>query len=127
MFCECDVNCFMLSRGDTFRFPITINCGTKLEPEIYELKQNDTLYIAILEPGQSFENAIIRQTLTRKNADEETGAITFMLKSSDTEYMLTGKYFITIKLEQEDGTVTTVLPMKEFWLTGTSKDLCCCS
>ena len=127
MFCECDVNCFMLSRGDTFRFPITINCGTKLEPEIYELKQNDTLYIAILEPGQSFENAIIRQTLTRKNADEETGAITFILKSSDTEYMLTGKYFITIKLEQEDGTVTTVLPMKEFWLTGTSKDLCCCS
>lgn len=127
MFCECDVNCFMLSRGDTFRFPITINCGTKLEPEIYELKQNDTLYIAILEPGQSFENAIIRQTLTMKNADEETGCITFILKSSDTEYMLTGKYFITIKLEQEDGTVTTVLPMKEFWLTGTSKDLCCCS
>ena len=127
MFCECDVNCFMLSRGDTFRFPITINCGTKLEPEIYELKQNDTLYIAILQPGQSFENAIIRQTLTMKNADEETGAITFILKSSDTEYMLTGKYFITIKLEQEDGTVTTVLPMKEFWLTGTSKDLCCCS
>lgn len=127
MFCECDVNCFMLSRGDTFRFPITINCGTKLEPEIYELKQNDTLYIAILEPGQSFENAIIRQTLTMKNADEETGAITFILKSSDTEYMLTGKYFITIKLEQEDGTVTTVLPMKEFWLTGTSKDLCCCN
>ena len=127
MFCECDVNCFMLSRGDTFRFPITINCGTKLEPEIYELKQNDTLYIAILEPGQSFENAIIRQTLTMKNADEETGSITFILKSSDTEYMLTGKYFITIKLEQEDGTVTTVLPMKEFWLTGTSKDLCCCS
>lgn len=127
MFCECDVNCFMLSRGDTFRLPITINCGTKLEPEIYELKQNDTLYIAILEPGQSFENAIIRQTLTMKNADEETGCITFILKSSDTEYMLTGKYFITIKLEQEDGTVTTVLPMKEFWLTGTSKDLCCCS
>lgn len=127
MFCECDVNCFMLSRGDTFRFPITINCGTKLEPEIYELKQTDTLYIAILEPGQSFENAIIRQTLTMKNADEETGCITFILKSSDTEYMLTGKYFITIKLEQEDGTVTTVLPMKEFWLTGTSKDLCCCS
>ncbi len=127
MFCECDVNCFMLSRGDTFRFPITINCGTKLEPEIYELKQNDTLYIAILEPGQSFENAIIRQTLTMKNADEETGSITFILKSSDTEYMLTGKYFITIKLEQEDGTVTTVLPMKEFWLTGTSKDLCYCS
>ena len=127
MFCECDVNCFMLSRGDTFRFPITINCGTKLDPKIYELKQNDTLYIAILEPGQSFENAIIRQTLTMENANEETGAITFILKSSDTEYMLTGKYFITIKLEQEDGTVTTVLPMKEFWLTGTSKDLCCCS
>ena len=127
MFCECDVNCFMLSRGDTFRFPITINCGTKLDPKIYELKQKDTLYIAILEPGQSFENAIIRQTLTMENADEETGAITFILKSSDTEYMLTGKYFITIKLEQEDGTVTTVLPMKEFWLTGTSKDSCCCN
>ena len=127
MFCECDVNCFMLSRGDTFRFPITINCGTKLDPKIYELKQKDTLYIAILEPGQSFENAIIRQTLTKENEDEETGCITFILKSSDTEYMLTGKYFITIKLEQEDGTVTTVLPMKEFWLTGTSKDFCCCS
>ena len=127
MFCECDVNCFMLSRGDTFRFPITINCGTKLDPKIYELKQNDTLYIAILEPGQSFENAIIRQTLTMENANEETGAITFLLKSSDTEYMLTGKYFITIKLEQEDGTVTTVLPMKEFWLTGTSTDPCCCN
>ena len=84
MFCECDVNCFMLSRGDTFRFPITINCGTKLDPKIYELKQKDTLYIAILEPGQSFENAIIRQTLTTENADEETGAITFNIEPIST-------------------------------------------
>lgn len=123
MFCECAQNNFTLSRGDTFIWPIIINQGTKLAPEEYELQVDDKLHVAIMEPNQSFENAVIRKSLDINSSRDSKGNILFQLQPEDTEYLQAGKYFITIKLKQQDGTVTTVLPMKEFWLTGTTKTL----
>lgn len=127
MFCLNDTNCFTLSRGDTFKFPIIINSNTKLNFEKYILTENDTIYGAILEPGQPFENAIIRKVITKESDTDSEGNVLFILNSSDTEYLLTGKYYFTLKLKDEYNNIITILPMKEFWITGTSKEPCNCA
>lgn len=125
IFCDIDINSFTLNRADTFIMPIIINKGTKLNPEKYILNNNDKLYIALLEPNQAFEDAILRKVITNKDKTDEFGNPLLVFNSSDTEYLLTGKYYLTIKLQQENNIVTTILPMKEFWLTGTDKSVCC--
>jgi len=120
------VNNLHISRGDTFKFPIIINQSpTKLEFDKYELSENDIIYGAVLEPNQAFENALIRKVITNASEKDEYNNPLFILNSDDTEYLLTGKYYITFKLKHNDE-ITTILPMKEFWITGTSKDVCCC-
>lgn len=126
MFCINTTNCFTLSRGDTFKFPIIINQKTKFEFEKYELTDDDIIYGAILEPNQSFEDAIIRKVITNKDYKDLENNPLFILHSDDTEYLLTGKYYFTLKLKDKNNNITTILPMKEFWITGTSKDLCDC-
>lgn len=126
MFCMNKVNNFYLSRGDTFKFPIIINKSpTKLKFDKYELSEDDIIYGAILEPNQSFEDAIIRKVITKESEKDSEGNLLFILKSEDTEYLLTGKYYITFKLKHNNE-ITTILPMKEFWITGTDKEVCCC-
>lgn len=127
MFCMNKINSFYVSRGDTFKFPLLINkCCTKFGFDKYELSENDKIYGAILEPNQSFENAIIRKVITKNSMKDAEGNPLFILNSDDTEYLLTGKYYITFKLEH-DNEISTILPMKEFWITGTDKEVCCCS
>ena len=125
MFCVNDINVFQLCRGDTFIFPININGGTKLYPEQYELLDTDIIYGAILEPNQAFEDAIIRKKITKNSKTDKDGFPLFILESEDTEYLLTGKYYFTLKLVTKENVVTTILPMKEFFITGTDKDPCC--
>ena len=126
MFCMNKVNNFYLSRGDTFKFPIVINNSpTKLEFDKYELSENDIIYGAILEPNQSFEDALIRKVITSTSDKDSEGNLLFILNPEDTEYLLTRKYYITLKLKHNNE-ITTILPMKEFWITGTNKDVCCC-
>ena len=113
-----------MTRGDTFIFPLVINSGTELNFEQYNLKDNEYLYVAIMEPGQSFEDAIIRKRYTTKSDKDKDGNILFILDSIDTEYLLTGKYYITVKLRSivdNKEIVKTLLPLKEFWITGTDK------
>lgn len=126
MFIENDINCFTLSRGDYFEYNININCGTKFEPKQYKLENDDRLYCAIIQPGESFENAIIRKTYDNSNFIDEKGTIQFTLNPPDTEYLRTGKYYFTIKLLYEKTKVCTILPMKDFWITGTENSVCEC-
>lgn len=125
MFCQNEINNFTLNRGDTFVFPIIINSNTKLNFKQYVLTDADKLYVALLEPNQAFEDAILRKVITNKDKTDENGNPLLIVNSRDTEYLLTGKYYLTIKLQQENNIVTTILPMKEFWLTGTDKSVCC--
>ena len=56
-----DSGMIQLNRGDSFKLPLIINCGTALEPIQYLLADNDIIYFAVLEPNSLFENAIIRK------------------------------------------------------------------
>ena len=110
---------FEIIRGDSYTLPVTINKGTQLDFERYTLSETDKLYVGIVEPNQSFENAIIKKVLTKNSEKTDDGDVIFKLTPQDTEYLMTGKYYITIKLKQLDE-VTTILPAKEFWITGTN-------
>lgn len=126
MFVQIEDNYLKMNRGDTYTFPLIINEGTKLCFKQYQLRQFDKIYVGIMEPNQSFENAIIRKVITITSPTNKYGHPLVKLTPQDTEYLLTGKYFIEIKLvQQEDNEsiVTTILPLKEFFINGTNKSI----
>lgn len=110
---------FSMTRGDSYTLPIVINKGTQLDFERYTLGSQDRLYVGIMQPNESFENAIIKKVYTEDSNKDENGDTLLELAPEDTQYLMTGKYYITVKLKQFDK-VTTILPMKEFWITGTN-------
>lgn len=126
MFCKLNQNYFTMERGDTFELPLEIYEGTDFNRNKYYLTPNDKIYVAILQPHESFENAIIRKVIDINSDIDRCGNPIFTLESIDTEYLLTGKYFITAKIEQKicgRTFITTILPMKEFFIEGTNKHI----
>ena len=126
MFVQIEDNYLKMNRGDSYTLPLVINEGTKLCFQQYQLRQFDKIYIGIMECNQSFENAIIRKVLTITSPTNKYGHPLFKLKPEDTEYLLTGKYYIEAKLVQQingENVVTTILPLKEFFIDGTNKDV----
>ena len=126
MFIQIEDNYLKMNRGDSYSIPLTINEGTKLDFQQYQLRQFDKIYIGIMEPNQSFENAIIRKVITILSPTDEYGRPLFQLEQIDTEYLLTGKYFIEIKIVQKQNNkdiVTTLLPLREFFINGTNKEI----
>lgn len=108
---------FDMVRGDTFILPLKLNSGTRLYPEHYTLQGDDTLYIGIMLPGQSFEEAIITCALNRHSPKDTNGNTIFRLDSVHTRDLEPGKYYISIKLVN-DGVVTTLINDKLFLITG---------
>lgn len=106
-----------MNRGDSYSLPIIVNQGSVIDFNLYRLQEDDVLYIGIMEPGQPFENAIIKKVITDTDAEDGIGIL--KLKPQDTEYLMTGKYYIEIKLKQFDK-ITTILTPKQFWINGTN-------
>lgn len=109
-----------LARGDSFSHPIFINTGTTIHQCRHELQENERLYFGLMEPNSSFEHAIVKKVFdynSKKNIDGDTLLI---LDPQDTEHLIPGRYFYTIKLQtfKEDGTyyVNTIVPTTEFWI-----------
>lgn len=113
-----------VSRGDSFETPLFINEGTEIAPKRYELTENDILYFAVMEPNQKFENAILKKMYDMNSEKNEEGDILISFSPTDTEYLLPGKYYYTIKLRthigegeaENDYKVQTIIPQKEFYV-----------
>ena len=113
-----------VSRGDSFETPLFINEGTEIAPKRYELTENDVLYFAVMEPNQKFENAILKKMYDMNSEKNEEGDIIISFSPTDTEYLLCGKYYYTIKLRthigegetENDYKVQTIIPQKEFYV-----------
>lgn len=127
MFITIEDNYLKMNRGDSYILPLVINEGTKLDFKQYQLRQFDKIYVGIMEYNQAFEDAIIRKVITITSPTDRYGHPLLKLSPKDTEYLVTGKYFIEIKLVQSDfnegETVTTILPLKEFFINGTTKSM----
>ena len=110
-----------VTRGDSFSFPLRINFGTSLEPAGYGMSKNDKVYLAIMEPNQSFESALIKKVYTYEDIDSD-GNILVKFKPKDTQCVLPGKYYYQIKLQRfhsddlDDYDVDTVIDKTLFYI-----------
>lgn len=111
-----------LMRGDSFSTPILVNIGTNMSPEYYSLTQNDTLYFGLMEPNQSFEDAVLKKKYDFTSPQDQNGNTLLILTPKDTEKLLVGKYYYMIKLRTIDAfdqeIVRTVVSPTLFWLQG---------
>ena len=73
-----------LFRGDSYTNPIIINVGTKLNPINYQLKQGDSLYFGLMEPNQSFEEAVLKKKYTYLNDTDSKGNTLLKIEPKDT-------------------------------------------
>jgi len=87
-----------VTRGDTFSMLFYINLGDWIDPIIYDMQEGDRVYLAIMEPNQPFEHAIVRKMFTCDDFDYEEHAVNINFKSTDTEYLMPGPYYYMIKL-----------------------------
>ena len=107
-----------LTRGDTFECPVFMNAGTELSPIRYRMTENDTLYFALMEVNQTFEDAILKKIFTSADLNEH-GDVVAVLESQDTECLEIGKYYYTFKLKRPKGegySVDTVIPNRLFYI-----------
>lgn len=110
-----------VNRGDSFYFPLTLNCGTEMEPISYIIDDRTYVYFGVMEPNQPFECALIRKTFTHEDCDEE-GNVVIRFRPQDTQCVLPGKYYYQIKVQKflsddpEDYTVDTVVDKTLFWI-----------
>ncbi len=109
-------------RGDTLTTPIFINVGTKLDPKYKTLNRNEKLYFALMEPGQSFEDAVLKKVYDWSSDTDSEGNTLLKLAPQDTERLLVGKYYYMIKFRSIDvfgqEMVRTIVPHTLFWLEG---------
>ena len=110
-------NLITMSRGDSGVIPVTLNIGTKFNPELHPLNFFDEVYLGITEPNKPFEEAIIRKSV--KGIDHYTETeVSFNLTPLDTEYLLPGTYYYSIKLleyiDEENYNVYTIIDKRKF-------------
>ena len=87
-----------LNRGDSGLLTLDINAGTELYPVEFNLGDKDCLYMAIEEPNQPFENAIVKKVINNSNTiKDKDGNIIIEIKPDDTVCLMPGLYYYEIK------------------------------
>ena len=109
-----------VNRGDSFEFPITLNIGSSIDRAEYVLREEDVLYLGIMEPNQPFETALIRKKFTHADLDSDNNII-IRFWPEDTVCVLPGKYYYQVKLQTVDETtgrkdVETVIDKTLFYI-----------
>lgn len=109
-----------LSRGDSLTMSLFINSGTELSPVRYTLTQSDTVYFAVMEENQRFENAILKKVYTSASDKTSDGDLLLKLRPQDTEDLISGMYKYTVKLKkntsQTEYDVTTLITEHQFYI-----------
>ena len=88
-------NIIVMTRGDTLEFtPI----AEALSPYAdYRLIGDDAVYFGLMDPGQYFENALIRKKFDATDL-QSLADLLITLEPDETLDLLPGKYFYSIKL-----------------------------
>lgn len=89
-------NIIILNRGDTYEFDLTIDDDTSVDGR-YHLQGDDTIYLGIMDPGQPFEDALVRKNFTIKDVDLN-GNLTVIIEPEDTLDLLPGLYYYSVKI-----------------------------
>ena len=91
-------NIITLNRGDSYPFTLSID-DPNSQDGIYRLKDDDTVYLGIMDPHQLFENALVRKRFTADDMDE-AGNILVVIKPEDTIDLYPGIYYYAVKLHK---------------------------
>ena len=91
-------NIITLNRGDSYPFTLYID-DPNSQDGIYRLKDDDTVYLGIMDPHQLFENALVRKRYTADDMDE-AGNISIVIKPEDTIDLYPGIYYYAVKLHK---------------------------
>ena len=114
-----DLGIIKMFRGDSNELILDIKDGDHMYYSNYEITQDDTIYFGLMEIHQKFEDAILKKTFTLQDVDQN-GDIIIKIKPSDTEYLLSGKYYYSIKMKhnnsENDYDVYTIVKETEFWI-----------
>lgn len=91
-------NIIIINRGDTFKFTIHIE-DLNTPSGYYHLKDDDALYLGIMDPHQMFENALVRKKYTIEDMDEN-GNVFAVIRPEDTIDLYPGIYYYSVKLHK---------------------------
>lgn len=102
-------NIIKIPRGDTYIFTVPIEDEAG---EPYVIKPNDAVYFGLMEPNKPFEEPILakRTAPWTFNASanmvssniitfDDKGNYTITIASADTEHLVPGVYYYTVKLQ----------------------------
>lgn len=89
-------NVITMTRGDSWSIPLFLNKGTALKPLRKVLSSRDEVYLAIMEPNQPFEHAIVKKKFTNRHLNKNKDVIV-KITPDDTACLIPGKYFYQIK------------------------------
>lgn len=114
----------LMNRGDSTRFPLFINKGSRLHPIRYGFEVGDPheIYFYILQPNQRFEDAFFIKTFKCVEGNiNENGDMIISLDSNDTINFPEGRYLYLIRAKlYNDATgkfdIVTVTNKHEFYL-----------
>ena len=90
-------NIIKMNRGDTYEFNLTID-DEGSENGKYILQGNDTVYFGLMEPNSAFEQSLVKKIYTEEDRDKD-GNIFITIEPEDTEHLLPGVYYYSVKLE----------------------------
>ena len=108
-----------MSRGDTFILSLPLNEGSRENFIRHTLADDEYIYIGIMKPNQSFENAQIRCMLNKDSEKDSSGNYIMKLSPEHTVSMCPGKYYLSIKFVR-DTDVYTLVDSKLFFITGSN-------
>lgn len=95
------MNKIILSKSNTLSLPLFINQGTEKSPSRYSIQPGDIIYVGIMEQHQSFENALIKKLYDYNDEKDEFGNMIIKISPEDTDTILPGDYYLTIKLKRQ--------------------------
>lgn len=104
-----------LNRGDSVTLDVLVNLGTRIEPNIYIMQENDCVYFGLMEVNQPFEFAILKKKIT-SDRQTDNGAVQIELDPDDTLCLLPGKYYYQVKLAIQPNTVHTIIDKAQFFI-----------
>ena len=108
-----------ISRGDTFKLPLFIDCDKNIFNMVrFPLKEGDKIFFFLVEPNTSIRHYLLKQTYTKEDVNEN-GDIMLKFINQDTSWIAPGTYYYEIKLQRQweeafKDALITIVPRRKF-------------
>ena len=107
-----------ISRGDTFKVPLFIDCSKDIFNSIrFPMQEGDEIYFYLIEPNTSSRFPLVKQ-IYHKEDTNDNGDVVIKFVHDDTDWIVPGTYYYEIKVRRklkkgfEDALVTVATRRK---------------